>query len=396
MYLTGTFNSIGSIAISGMILLIFPMLLLRKNNNFKFPIFTTLLMYLFLFVAGISALKNGDINLMLNGIVIFSLFLAAVVILPSINFTNKVVYNALFWSHVPLTVIPLLLYGINTNPYRGIFYNPNAFGSIAATMSIALSAVFLFKLEQYFLKTDKKQSFKNIAFDFSLLLVLLFLVVLSGSRTSLLAVIFCLIFGLMIVSLRLIKYHRFGSLLKTVISTALLGVITFLIIKLTPFYDYLYFNIIYKFERKLTNGDVLDTRGSVWEQTLNQSTLFGNGSNYFLTATEVGAHNTFVGLLGEFGWVPTLLFVLVLIIFTFKGIKYAISDINDMYRYLPLISLTGFVLLSMGEGMMFKLIMLIAFFSAGTIFQKHKQEQIIEKHVFNPVIKRKRKRLVWR
>lgn len=312
LYLTDKFNSLGSVMISAMVLLIVPIILLSGKSKFKANPTSLFIMGLYLLACGFSAIHNTDLSLLFSAAMLFILYIAALVIIPAMGVNvNKLVFRALFISHLPIIVIPLGLSGLNTSPYRGIFYNPNSLGSVAATLFIAFFALYTYKLEE---SLANKVKFRQGVIYLIALFLLLFLIILSGSRTSLLAVMITVLIGTFFLSVRLIKVRRFwATLLKTAVFTMIGGVFLFLLIRLTPVYTYFYNNILYKFELKLARGDVLDQRSLSWSQTIREAGLFGQGSDYFNTRTVVAAHNTFINILGETGWVSLIFFGIFLV-----------------------------------------------------------------------------------
>ena len=396
--LTDQFNSIGSVAISIMTLMIIPIVLVIKKKKFKIHKPSLFLMYIFLIVCSLSALYNSDLKLIINAGMMFVLYLAALAIIPSYENIeiNKLVYKAILVSNIPIILVPILISGFNFVPYRGIFYNPNSFGSISATLFTAVFSLFIFKFEQSIV--TKKHSVKNLLIQLLVLFSLFFLIVLSGSRTSTLSAGIVIVAGIFFLIIRLIKVKKLWSSMTKGILYSFIGFsIVTLLIKFTPFYDYLYINILYKFERKVGNGDVLDQRGAVWTQTIKDSGLWGNGSSFFTTQTDIAAHNTFINILGQTGWPSLIIFLSFLILACFISFKYAISEIDDQYKYLPLMLIICFCTLSMGESMIMKLSMIAMFFSLGSMigFKKRILKQTQEKKKYHEIKVRRRWKLVW-
>ncbi|HLR51714.1 MAG TPA: hypothetical protein VK072_02450 [Candidatus Avamphibacillus sp.] len=293
--------------------------------------------------------------------------------------TNKFISNAIMISHAPLILIPILVNGVNTAPYKGIFYNPNSFGSILATLFAVLLAPFLYTIGGLLKGFN---SFTNVKIKLIvqglILFLISFLVILSGSRTSSLAVVGMVMIGLLFLIIDLIKEKKINALITkgTFLFLAITSTIIVLI-KLTPFYDYLYINILYKFEVKASSGDVLDNRGAVWSESMQQAGLFGRGKDFFTEEIGVGAHNTFISIMGEYGWIPLIPFILFLIFSFTSSIKYFLKASNNQYRYFPLLMVSCFLLLSLGEGMLFKLSMIAMFFAIGsTVNLKNKTQHI--------------------
>ncbi|WP_339281346.1 O-antigen ligase family protein [Paenibacillus sp. FSL H8-0282] len=331
-------------------------------------VLTISIMYGFVIVSCISALVNHDMMLMFTSIVMFLLCISSLVIVPSFEYINinKLITKAILFTHVPLVVIPLLLYGLNTLPYRGIFYNPNSFGTILATLFALFLAIFIYRFE--ILLTKKKQGLLESIGWLVLLMVSFFLIVISGSRTSVLSALISVVVGVIFLVVSLIKAKKIFSTLMRLFSYSVLGAIIIgIVFKFTSFYDYLYNRIIYKFEIKSGRGDLFDHRSEVWKQALHEAGFFGRGSHYFVNETTVAAHNTFISILGENGWISVILFLLLIITFFWSTARYAISQVEDTYKYVPLLMLICFCSLSMAEIMNFKLSMIAMFFTTGSI-----------------------------
>ena len=368
LYLTEQFNSIGNIMVSVIILMFFALVILYKKNRLTVNVYSLTLMFFFLLACLISGLLNMDWKLFITGAMIVVLYIASFVIIPSFNIqVNEVVYKSAMLSQAPLILVTLLLKGLDKNPYQGIFYNPNSFGTTIATIFTLLLSVFLFKLENYFTKKSKEiDTLWSLIIYIGGLLFMFFLIILSSSRTSFLTAVGLVMSSFLIVFIKLVKNKSVFPFLRSIFFGVLgIGIIS-LLIRMTPILDYLYFNIVYKFQLKLNRGDVLDKRGIVWNQTIKEARLFGNGSEYFIAKTLYAAHNTFISMLGEFGWVALILFVLFLLYGAYKSMKYALSGTLDKYKYMPILLFVCFIMLSMGESMLFKFSMIAMFFSFGS------------------------------
>lgn len=402
IYLTDQFNSTGNVIIAMLIIAFLTLVVFFKRKEFGIHKNSFYLMYLLVLSGGISALVNSQLQMIFTCFMFLALYIAAFVILPSLKKVdiNNVVFRAICYSHIPLILIPIILNGFNSNPYRSIFYNPNSFGTIAATLFGVFFSLLLFNVEQY-ISSKKKNLIKTKLFAQMLLTFFMFyLVILSGSRTSSITTVVILLVGLFFLTIRLIKEKKLISLMIRGTLLSLFGsIVVFFIVQFTSFYDNLYFNILYKFEKKASSGDVLAHRGDVWTTTINEAGLFGQGEKFFTNTIGLGAHNTFIGILGEYGWILLILFMFLLLFMFVTSFRYAISNINDKYKYLPLMMFVSFVTLSMGEGMLFKLSMIAMFFSVGATLRR---KEILNKETENPneskivlPVRRKRRKIVW-
>src|SRR5699024_2303227 len=381
LYLTELFNPVGGVLIATMLSMVFPIILLTKLKEYNVHYYSLITIYSFVLVTAISSITNGQIQLLTVPFVFLVLYVASFNIVPILYKanTNKFISNAIMISHAPLILIPILVNGVNTAPYKGIFYNPNSFGSILATLFAVLLAPFLYTIGGLLKGFN---SFTNVKIKLIvqglILFLISFLVILFGSRTSSLAVVGMVMIGLLFLIIDLIKEKKINALITkgTFLFLAITSTIIVLI-KLTPFYDYLYINILYKFEVKASSGDVLDNSVAVWSESMQQAGLFGRGKDLFTEEIGVGAHNTFISIMGEYGWITLIPFILFLIFSFTSSIKYFLKASNNQYRYFPLLMVSCFLLLSLGEGMLFKLSMIAMFFAIGsTVNLKNKTQHI--------------------
>lgn len=169
--------------------------------------------------------------------------------------------------------------------------------------------------------------------------------------------------GILMIVFFSIKYKLFGNLIiKSLLFLPIVIGTLFIINKYLQINRYVDEIIISKFIRK--SGNTLDGREFAWLKTMKEAGLFGNGESYFNTEVGIGAHNTFIYVMGVYGWIPLIFFVLLLIfalyhctVFTFKT--------SHKYKYLPLLMLFTFLALSMGENLMFKISMVASFILIG-------------------------------
>lgn len=345
-------------------------LVFLKKKEIEINRKTLITMYLFIFFCVLSSLIIGDFGAIFNLIIIAFFYVFSFIILPNLKINiNKSLVCTVLIVQIPTVLIPLIINGIETKPYQGIFYNPNSFGMITATTFAVLFSCFLVKLENL-IRDYKENYYKTKIFIWVLLLLFIFyLIIISSSRTSFISSIICMVVGLLYLTVYSIKNRSFPRLvIKGSFFAIIMAIPTVLIFKFSPLYKDLKEDILNKFNLQTTNGDMLSNRGEIWKRTINDAGFFGKGNNYFADNISIGAHNTFIGIIGVYGWIPTILFVLFLIMCFFYAAKYSLSNINDKYKYLPLMLVINFLTLSMAEDMLFTLSMSIMFFSLGTTF----------------------------
>jgi|GEM_PF-3164134 len=343
---------------------------LVKRNNLS------ILIFLFVITSGISAFVNQEGTLFLNAILIAIILVFSLIALPTINKIdinkidiNKRVIISLVLTHIPLILIPILITGVNTTPYKGIFYNSNTFGNTMATIYSTLFAIYIFYLQRYIEGSKQKFFILKSAFFGTILLSMVYLVMISSSRTSFISVAVTTVLGLLILGYCLIKTKKIYSfILKGFLFSFIAGIIL-LALKFTNFYNSLYYNIVLKFQTKIQRGDVFDTRADIWSQTLAEAGFFGQGSKYFNENFNLGAHNTFISIIGTFGYIPAIFLFVLLIVLFIKSLKFSLSNTEVTYKYLPIILALNFFVLSMGEDMLFKLSMFLLLLSVGSIYR---------------------------
>ncbi|MBD8013897.1 O-antigen ligase family protein [Planococcus wigleyi] len=345
-------------------LLIITALLLFKVKKVEFNKSLLILAGLFSFTAMMSAFFNSEIGLLVQSVIFFCLFLSTTVLLQTYfkGTLGKMIVLTLVIAHVPLVLIPLLTGGMVMFPYRGIFDNPNSFGMVTATVFSVLLGALLSKIDRVVFYKEKPSKL-NILIFFALAVSSFSLIVISASRTSFTTAIISTFAGLAVMFLFSIKHRRVLKMTyKLVLSLPFVAVFYFLINKVIPVNLYVQAVIFSKFERK--SGDLLDGRTRVWIETIRDANPFGHGEQYFERQIGLGAHNTFIYIIGVYGWIPSILFISFFIAALYYCIRFVLNSDYE-YKYLPLITLITFLGLSMAENQMFKIAMIVAFACLG-------------------------------
>lgn len=369
MNLTESLHGIGVYLVYVMIifLLVLTLLFVKKIKVDKS---TFLLINIFIISSGFSSLINSDLKLLFFSIVLYLLYIVSCILLPSlkINF-NKYTVNALWLSHFPIIIIPFAIYGIDSSPYKGIFYNSNSLGTITATIFVVAYSILLKLLDVYANGFRIKFFKKKVTINIIILALFFYLTIISASRTSFLTIIICILIGLFCFIFNLLRNKKILSIRNLFISAISICII-YLFISLTSLDNLIIEMIISKFDiRASGRSGLLSYRDQIWLNTIKEVNLFGNGDDFFVNLG-YGAHNTFISILGRYGWISMISFGLLVILFVIKSLKYSLSQTNNYYKYLPLMTSVCFLFMSMGEDMLFKAIMLIMFFSVGTILKE--------------------------
>lgn len=355
---------------------------LRYKKSIRIDLLTFTIVYLYVFFVGISSVFNSDVRLLQGAIIFFILYHVSFG-LPSLfhqNKINNILFKIIIVVYILTVIFPLIINGLDSVPYQGIFYNTNSLGVVSASTFAVVISVFIFNIER-FISSQKKFKYFMITFLIYLfsLSVLFYFVVLSGSRTAFLSCALVSLVGFLYLIFYLIKEKKIIQfLLRGFIAIIPSSLVIYLLIKFTDLTDILNYVIVDKFNRKAGSGDVLASRGEIWTQTLKDARIFGNGGDYFNNILQIGSHNTFINILGRYGWVPLIIFILLILIMTLYSIKYAMSNTTDKYKYMPLSLSISFLTLSMAENVMNSLIMLAMFFSIGSIVFSSKESKKID------------------
>ena len=186
--------------------------------------------------------------------------------------------------------------------------------------------------------------------------------IISSSRTSFITVIVLLLFTSIYLFKKIFysKYKiRVITLKRVFILMFIFTFIINIIYNFTSIKDVIQLSIFNKFEMKSAN--ITDGRSERWIMVLNEINALGHGSKHY----KLAPHNTFISLLGQYGIFAVFFYILFLI----NSLKISLRfiKINNCYNFLPFLSITSFICLSMGESMMLKTNMLLIYFSLSTI-----------------------------
>ena len=124
--------------------------------------------------------------------------------------------------------------------------------------------------------------------------------------------------------------------------------------------------ILEKFNNKIESGDVLDRRGNIFSSTVTDANIFGHGPDYFSQTYGLGAHNSFISILGQYGYLASALFILFWVYVIYIAFKHFYSS-HSNYSILPILLVLFFLMTSMTEIMLMKASMLFAFIAIGTV-----------------------------
>ena len=347
-------------------------LVYKISLKFERKIITIFLLFTVLSV--ISSLVNQDVELLMRTLILFLTFIGCVAILPNlilkhykINEYSNIVVDAFLYSHVPLILIPIILNGLvltSYNAYQGMFYNPNAFGLVMVTIFSLILSEVLNILDKYIFEKTKFDK-RSIIFKILILIIILLLVIISSSRTSAITALCLIIFSLYLLIRKSVKtcnvnVKKLKKSLGVVIIVILLSTTLYVF---TPIGNVINDSILTKFELK--SYDVFDGRTNVWSITIEEARLFGHGRGFF--DEKISAHNTFISILAQYGWIPLFVFIILLYKIYLSVYNYALSSISDKYSYFPLLVFVTFIVTSIGEGMLYKVSMFLMLICYGNV-----------------------------
>jgi hypothetical protein len=139
------------------------------------------------------------------------------------------------------------------------------------------------------------------------------IIFITKSRTALIAFLFV---SAIVIFITLKKEKiSFRELIKIILKISVFVVLIYFS------YDYISNLIFGKYT--ISGSDILSGRRRMWVGTFQIGVkLFGNGENYFMYYYNIGdAHNTFIQILGAYGLLSFILFILICIYIIFKSIK---------------------------------------------------------------------------
>ncbi|WP_143192429.1 O-antigen ligase, partial [Paenibacillus sp. P32E] len=159
--------------------------------------------------------------------------------------------------------------------------------------------------------------------------IFLFLIFINGSRAGLLS--FVLGFSCIFIENLKVQNYRI-KMEKFLLFHAAATIIVISCI--------VYFNKISNLFFNKWNGssDISSGREFMWQETIKDANFFGHGSNYFYQKFFIGdAHNIFVQVLGQYGMIPLLLFVLMIVYLVILLVK--LKDTNYYAIFLSYLTL---------------------------------------------------------
>lgn len=303
-------------------------IILKKNINIRHNLILVLWIIFSCSILISIAINNGQFFLGIATLfivpIIYFILIPNILGRNTINvFLNSFIFSNLFISLYCIVSKPIIY------PYQGIFSNPNSMGLVGLFLAIGMSI----KLD-YFLEENNK--FKVIS-GIILLLFPIGIIILTGSRTSLLVSIISILY---IVIPKKIDSTEFIKRVKVMFIFMSVSII--FLVK-NP-------KILEGIVNKIKNSSsLLSGRDYIWLTTINQSKLYGHGQSYFIDNFRLGPHNSTIDILGSFGIISCVLYILVCITVFYKITKYIKKNTSSDSIFLSVINMT-FLITSLTEG----------------------------------------------
>ena len=250
---------------------------------------------------------------------------------------SKLVVLALLISHTVYIIVSLYLYPDIQFLYKGIFGHPNETG-ITATVVAACSLAWIVECVRIGSLRGWARASLGALFGGSS-----FLVVVSGSRTSLMALIITTGTAT-IVGSRLLHRKRMLWMLAGGLGIFSVG---------TAFFPRLDFadQIWQKNTQQVMKGDILSKRTDIWAKVIDDMQVLGNGSAYFPENVGISSHNSLMHIVGEHGPIAAFFMSCVAGLGLLRAWHLAVGDRgNRSFAAAPLLISVCFWVLSMGEG----------------------------------------------
>lgn len=337
-----------SLIIFGLSVFVFSLFLLiikDKKNEFDSRGFLFGLFSLTFLTMIISSVINKSFDLFFGVLLFFLIF---------INFSlfkvNKTVYD---FFDKPIKFLFLVISILNFSfgfsiPFNGAFSNPNSLGGIYAMISFISTGVLLDK--------TFKSNGKNT--DYFLLIIILSSTVftlISNSRISFISSCLCLC--LIFINYMSNSFNfKDGLYLNYRFLKKMIAILVISVLSLTLLWreivDIFLKKVLYKMD---DGGGVTGGRNEVWNAIFDNSLMFGHGRySPHLDYFDLAAHNTFLSIYDQFGWLSCLFFI-ISILFLVVSFFYN----KNIYKYgvTPIFIIFGFIFLSTSESMINKTIM---------------------------------------
>jgi len=350
LILTDNLRSAGFIMIVlGLISILFksikkPILKIKKNTSLK-------ILFLFAICSTFGGFVRGY---GLTSSILAIIFVLVFYVIVIYDFYKIITLKLIIDIHVLIFIIGIFINPIRLFSYNSIFYNPNSLGGIAASLILLLLALYL----------DSKNNNIDITLRFFLtrLFPILFFLIISSSRASILTVIFSVFLYFVFIFFQSFKFffRKFKYLV-------LIFVLSLPLLFSNFFYEFLNISLLTKVNNKSDN--ISSNRMEIWGIIIDNINFFGHGRNFNILFSDFAgsAHNTFLSMLGQNGFLAFFFYFIFWIIIFFRGVK--IIRQSSLLFFIT----SCFLTLSMFESMHNKLSMYITFFMFANSYRMNKK-----------------------
>lgn len=343
---------VGNWVYISLLLLVFPVIF-KDISKINFQVPHLIFILILLIFSLVSSVLNSDISLFVSAVLFCFIFVIGYYLINFIySFDKKEQVFIVISIFFPVIILVFCFINDSSEiPFRAGYDNPNTLGGMLASALIIQTAL-IFGIFDVGIKKYKLLLFIQVL----LYIIVFYYLTLTVSRTSIITPV--LVFFIMYIFFN-IKYFLHSSSNKffkfnILIFSSLLLVYAFFPVDLLD-------NFLNKFDSKST--DVLDMRGYIWTETIANAGFFGNGNNYFVEKFSLGAHSSFISILGRFGYIVFFIIVFSWLFLGLKVVKFSLSNTKNIYLYIPLAGWLGFTILSFTEIMFYKPLMMVFFMS---------------------------------
>jgi len=326
---------------------------------------------IYTFFCVISAGVNQDMDLLKNSLQLFCMFLAVSIFFNDLvkEHVMEVVVNSVLIAYIPFLFVCFQQAHYLFGGFAGVFENPNTMGF----SMIGLMVVVLMRLYQITVRLlhGQQQLKLMLAFGFytAIYLVSLYIILLSNARTSLLTAalvtIVVIVSNLKSLNKTFLPLLKFSALLT---GTVLVVIIAFL--KMNMMQDAVQ-SILMKMEKKSTN--ITDGRLEIWQYVFEHVQFWGHGVESLWSIGVSHAHNTFINILQEAGFLALISYCCFLLAIA-KGYR----QMNEQLAVLTVLVIVAMLGVSTFEILYFNVLHILVFVVSGSLRDKDKKTTLIE------------------
>jgi O-antigen ligase len=250
----------------------------------------------------------------------------------------KLLVLALLISHTSYIVVSFTRYPDLHFGYKGIFGHPNGTGVTAAVLVVCCLAWIVERVQTLSFRGPSAVAL-GMLFGWNC-----FLVMVSGSRTSLFAVIVTTAASAIMCAKHLYRRHLFPALASGLV-LASLGTAFLPDVSIAQ-------AMWQKHMRQVMKGDVLSKRDEIWMKVIDDMRLLGNGSEYFPGTIGISSHNSLMHIIGQRGPIAAVFITCLAALGMIRAIAQAVRIRQQRsFSATPALISVCFWTLSMGEGM---------------------------------------------